>query len=250
MHDATGLPQSILVMGGSSDIAGALVEGLAERRLERAVLAGRDLDAMERRAAELTERGVSVEVVPYDALDPAAHARVLSDATSGGDIDVVLVAFGVLGDPFDPSDDSTTSALTRIDFGAAVEAVHAAAGALERQGHGSLVVLSSVAGQRVRPENAVYGACKAGLDGFTTALADALHGSAVHVMVVRPGFVRSKMTTARPAAPFSVDPEDVAERIIDGLRRRRSVVWVPPVLRYAFAVLRALPAPLWRRLVS
>jgi decaprenylphospho-beta-D-erythro-pentofuranosid-2-ulose 2-reductase len=249
VRDATGSPQSLLVLGGNSDIAWALVERLATDRLRRVVLAGRDVVAMRRRGEALAGN-LSVEAVPYDAVVPGEHARVISTALAGGDIDVVLVAFGVLGEPYDLSESSETRALADINFTAAVTAIQQAADALHEQGHGTLVVLSSVAGQRVRPENAVYGASKAGVDGFATAMADALAGTGVDVMVVRPGFVHSKMTEGRTPTPFSTTPEEVASKIVEGLARRTRIVWVPPILRAAFAVLRVLPSPVWRRLVK
>jgi decaprenylphospho-beta-D-erythro-pentofuranosid-2-ulose 2-reductase len=119
---------------------------------------------------------------------------------------------------------------------------------MRRQGHGRIVVLSSVAGERVRPANMVYGATKAGLDGFALALGDSLVSSGVSVLVVRPGFVRSAMTQGMEAAPFATTPDAVAEATARALQSGRRIVWVPGVLRYVFMVLRHLPAPLWRRL--
>jgi decaprenylphospho-beta-D-erythro-pentofuranosid-2-ulose 2-reductase len=105
-----------------------------------------------------------------------------------------------------------------------------------------------VAGVRTRPSNFVYGATKAGQDAFATGLGHALRGSGAHVLTVRPGFVRSKMTAGMPEAPFATDPDAVADAVLHGLRRRRSVVWVPGVLAAVFAVLRLVPGALWRRL--
>ncbi len=251
MRDAMGAPQSVLVLGGGSDIGFAVVEALVDDRTRRVVLAGRDVAAIDDRAESLRARGAVVDVVAYDALTPQATETVIAAARTRGDIDVVVVAFGRLGLPFsldDPTVDTTE--LSELNFTAAIAAMQAAARTLKIQGHGSLVVLSSVAGMRVRPENAVYGATKAGVDGFALALADALHGSGVHVMVVRPGFVHTKMTEGRPKAPFSTTADAVALDIVEGIRRRRRVVWSPGVLRFAFTALRVLPAPLWRKLAS
>ena len=123
----------------------------------------------------------------------------------------------------------------------------AAAAVLRRQGHGTLVVLSSVAGERARADNYVYGATKAGLDAFAQGLGDALVDSGARVMVVRPGFVHTRMTTGLEPAPFSTTPEAVADVVLDGLAKRRDVVWAPPVLRWLFAVLRHLPRGVWRK---
>lgn len=251
MRDATGAVQSVLVLGGAADLARAVVAELASQRLERVVLAVRDPEAAEDQAEQLRADGLTVELLRYDATDPAAHGRVLDEASATGDLDVVLVAFGLLGEPFqlDQSADALAT-LAETNFTGGIGAATAAARTLEAQGHGSLVIFSSVAGERVRPDNAVYGASKAGLDQFARALADSLHDTAVHVMVVRPGFVRTKMTAGMDDAPFATTPERVAADVVDGLRRNRTVVWSPPILRWVFAGLRVLPGPLWRRVSS
>jgi decaprenylphospho-beta-D-erythro-pentofuranosid-2-ulose 2-reductase len=109
-------------------------------------------------------------------------------------------------------------------------------------------VLSSVAGYRVRAANLVYGAAKAGLDGFALGLGDALAGSGVKVVVVRPGFVKTKMTSGRSAAPLSIDAATVADAVVRGLERDADIIWAPPALRYVFAVLGIVPRALWRKM--
>lgn len=245
MRDATGAVQRVLVLGGNSDIAWALLDALGPR-LAHVDLAVRRPNEASERITQLEARGIAARALEYDADEADAHTRVLQQT---GDVDLVVLAFGTLGDPYDLNADPAAAAeLARTNFVAGVAAAHAAAQHLVGQGHGSLVVLSSVAGARVRAELAVYGAGKAGLDGFTQALADAVHGTGVHVMVVRPGFVHTKMTEGKPEAPFATTPERVAADIVKGLRRRKRVVWSPPVLGPAFAGLRLLPAPIWRRL--
>ena len=100
----------------------------------------------------------------------------------------------------------------------------------------------------MRRSNYVYGSAKAGLDGFALGLGEALRGSGVTVHIVRPGFVRTKMTAGRPAAPFAVEPDRVASDIVRGVERGQSVIWSPGVLRWVFSVLRLLPQAVWRRL--
>jgi decaprenylphospho-beta-D-erythro-pentofuranosid-2-ulose 2-reductase len=109
-------------------------------------------------------------------------------------------------------------------------------------------VLSSVAGERVRRSNVVYGASKAGLDGLAQGLGDALHARGVRVMVVRPGFVHTRMTRGLDAAPLSTEPGAVARAVVRGLDRGDAVVWVPRSLRWLMLVVRFLPRPIFRRL--
>jgi short-subunit dehydrogenase len=115
-------------------------------------------------------------------------------------------------------------------------------------GSGSIVVFSSVAGVRVRRANYVYGSAKAGLDGFCSGLADALYGSGVDLLVVRPGFVIGRMTEGMTPAPLSSTPDQVAAATVGGLAKRRRTVWVPWALRPMFVVMRMLPQFVWRRM--
>jgi decaprenylphospho-beta-D-erythro-pentofuranosid-2-ulose 2-reductase len=119
---------------------------------------------------------------------------------------------------------------------------------LRAQGSGTMVVLSSVAAERPRAANAVYGAAKAGLDALAQGLADATADTGVRVLVVRPGFVRTKMTAGLKPAPMAVAPEDVADATVKALAGRAHTVWVPARLRFVFVVMRHLPRRLFRRL--
>lgn len=249
MKDSFGDVQRVLVLGGTSEIGQAVVRKLVARRTRHVVLACRrpaDVDAF---AAELRAGGTAVDAVAFDAADVAAHAAVVDDAAGRlGEIDLVLVAFGVLGSQaaFD-ADPAAAAAAFHTNATAAVSVGLVAADRLRRQGHGTIVVLSSVAGERARKANFVYGASKAGLDAFAQGLADALVGTGVHVMVVRPGFVHTRMTAGLPAAPFATTPDAVADAVVAGLARGATTVWAPGVLRWVFTVMRHLPRPLWRR---
>ncbi|ALV33989.1 decaprenylphospho-beta-D-erythro-pentofuranosid-2-ulose 2-reductase [Streptomyces sp. CdTB01] len=249
MKDAFGLPQSLLVLGGTSEIALATARRLIARRTRVVWLAGRPSPALEAAAAELRALGPEVHTVAFDALDPGAHEEVLGKVFAEGDVDMVLLAFGVLGDQ--AGDEREPAAAVRVvqtNYTGAVSAGLVAARALQTQGHGSLVVLSSVAGERARRSNFIYGSSKAGLDAFAQGLGDALHGTGVHVMVVRPGFVRSKMTEGLPETPLATTPESVATAVELGLRRRSETVWVPGALRVVMSALRHVPRGLFRRL--
>ena len=249
MKDALGAVQTVLVLGGTSEIAVATVRRLARDRCRTVVLAVRDPASASGAADELRGAGVTdVHVLAFDAKDPAGHAAVVDEAVSlVGDLDLVLLAFGVLGAEATLGSDPVTAAeVVDVNFTGAVSSSLAVADRLRAQGHGTLVVLSSVAGERVRADNFVYGATKAGLDGFAQGLGDALQGTGARVMIVRPGFVHTRMTEGRDPAPFSTTPEVVADEIAKGLAKGSEVVWAPPILRYLFATMRHLPRPVWR----
>ncbi|WP_282698257.1 decaprenylphospho-beta-D-erythro-pentofuranosid-2-ulose 2-reductase [Streptomyces sp. CC208A] len=250
MKDAFGAPQSLLLLGGTSAIGLATARRLIARRTRTVWLAGRPSPELAEAAGSLRGLGAEVRVVPFDALDTDTHPERLGAVFAEGDVDLVLLAFGVLGDQArDESDPAAAVRVAQTNYTGAVSAGLVCAGALQAQGHGSLVVLSSVAGERARRADFIYGSSKAGLDVFAQGLGDALHGTGVHVMVVRPGFVRSPRTEGRPEAPLATTPEAVAGAIELGLRRRSETVWVPAPLRLVASALRHVPRPLHRRLL-
>ncbi len=247
MNDALGRPDAVLVLGGSSDIATALLRRLVDAGTRRVVLAGRDPDALRARAERFAPAAVSV--LPFDAEDPAGHAATVDAAFAGGDLDLVVLAFGQLGDQQRAeADPSHAVTLATVNYVGAVSAGLHVARRLREQGHGTLVVLSSVAGERARRSNFVYGSTKAGLDAFAQGLDAALEGSGARVMIVRPGFVRSAMTAGLPDPPLATTPDVVARAIVRGLQLERRVIWVPSAFRPVMAVLRHLPTPIFRRL--
>ncbi|MCA1710290.1 MAG: decaprenylphospho-beta-D-erythro-pentofuranosid-2-ulose 2-reductase [Actinobacteria bacterium] len=241
MRDAVGTVQSVLVLGGTSDIGLAIARRLAAPRSARVLLAGRDTAAM-RGAYE------GAEVLAFDADDTASHAA-FADRAFAQDIDVVVLAVGVLGDQAKAEADpaAAVDVLQTNLVGCASIALHVA-NKLREQGHGTLVVLSSVAGERVRRSNFVYGASKAGLDGLAQGLGDSLVGSGASVLVVRPGFVESKMTAGMKKVPFSTTPEKVAEAVDRAVRSGGELIWVPGILRLVMSVLRHLPRQVFRKM--
>lgn len=254
MQNSFGEPQTILLLGGTSDIGLAIVRRLASPTLRTVVLACRDPDAAGDLVAELGSGlgsgGVDVRAVAFDATDSAAHATLIASvAADVGDLDVVIMAFGVLGEQSDyDADPASAAAAVTVNYTGAVSSGLAVAHQLRAQGHGHLVVLSSVAGERVRASNFVYGSSKAGLDGFAQGLGDSLEGSGASVLVVRPGFVHSSMTEGMKAAPFSTTPDKVADAVASGLGAGKRTVWAPGILRFVFMTLRHLPGAVFRKL--
>lgn len=251
MQDALGGVQTVLVLGGASEIGLATARRLVDDRATTIILAGRNAEAMAEGADALRRAGARrVEVTAFDALDRASHPAFVERCwTDYGDIDLVLVAFGVLGDQ-DVAEHDAEAALGIIDanFTGAVSVLIPLIDRMRAQGHGSVAVLSSVAGERARRSNFVYGASKAGLDAFCQGMGDALVGTGVRMMIVRPGFVHSKMTEGLDPAPLSTTPEAVADAIVEGLAKGREIVWVPAALRGVMSGLRHVPRPVFRRL--
>jgi decaprenylphospho-beta-D-erythro-pentofuranosid-2-ulose 2-reductase len=236
-----------VLLGGTSDIGRAIVSALVTPATRTVVLAGRRPDEI---VPGDLDRRAEVDVVRFDATDTASHEALIRDlAARHGDLDVVIMAFGQLDEQSAlDADPQRAAELVTVNYTGAVSSALAVAAQFRRQGHGRLVFLSSVAGERVRKANFVYGSSKAGLDGFAQGLGDALADAGASVLVVRPGFVHTRMTAGMPAAPFATTPAAVAKATVEALRKRRRTVWVPATLRLVFSVLRHLPGPLWRRL--
>ncbi len=240
--------ETVVILGGRSEIGLAVARRLAPGAT--VVLAARRSDHLTAEVAVLRDAGASVDTVEFDADDLTAQRDVL-EAIVGrhGPLDVVVVAFGILGDQaLAERDAGHAQAIAHTDYVAHVTILTHLAQILRGQGRGTIVVFSSVAGARVRRANYVYGSAKAGLDGFASGLADALHGSGVRLLLVRPGFVVGRMTAGMSPAPLSSTPDQVADATVAALRSGRAEVWVPRTLRPLFAVARHLPRTIWRRM--
>ncbi len=241
----------VLVLGGTSELAGALVRELAAYGPCEVALAGRDEDGLRAAAEQLRLGGCArVETLALEATATAGHRAVLArGAELLGGLDLVVLAVGLLGERGGlPDDVAGAVAVLSVNTVGAGSLLLESARALREQGHGTVVVLSSVAAERPRAANAVYCASKAGLDALAQGLADALLSTGVRVLVVRPGFVRTRMTRGLAVPPLATDPETVARATVRGLHRGASTVWAPSALRWVAAVMRLLPRPLFRRL--
>jgi decaprenylphospho-beta-D-erythro-pentofuranosid-2-ulose 2-reductase len=243
--------QNLLLVGGSSEIALGIARRLAAAGPIRPQLLGRDRARLERAAAELRQAGCAE--VPIDELDATeldGHADVLARAFErAGEIDVAVLAIGVLGAQAGlDAEPASAREVMEVNFAGCGSLLLECMRRLRAQGHGTMIVLSSVVAERPRAGNAVYGAAKAGIDALAQGLADATAGSGVRVLVVRPGFVATRMTSGLEPAPFATTIDAVADATVRALAGTAHTVWVPGRLRYVFAVLRHLPRPIYRRL--
>lgn len=241
----------VLVLGGSSEIALAIVGELQSRTPRDVALVGRDVVALSGASEQLSAAGCPrVLTFELDALDLDDHQEVVDRAFRElGGADIVILAVGVLGERGGlPTDVAAAAAVLQVNLTGAGSLMMHAARHLRDDGGGTIVVLSSVAAERPRRANAVYGASKVGLDSLAQALADDLHEKGVRILVVRPGFVETKMTRGLQAAPLASTPQAVAAVTIDGLDRGAHTVWAPRTLRWLMLITKLLPRPLYRRI--
>ena len=248
MQNALHEAQTIVLLGGTSEIGRAIVDELVTPSTRTLVLACRRPDEAD--PSHFARDGLEVVTTYFDAAATDTHDPFIRGlAADHGDLDVVIVAFGRLGDQAEfETDPEAAAEVVHVNYTGAVTACLATAAQMRRQGHGHITVLSSVAGERARASNYVYGSSKAGIDAFAQGLGDALQGSGVRVTVVRPGFVHSRMTRGMKSAPFATTPRVVGELTAEAMRRGKHTVWTPAILRYVFMALRHVPRPIFRRL--
>jgi decaprenylphospho-beta-D-erythro-pentofuranosid-2-ulose 2-reductase len=248
MIDALGHPQHLLLLGGTSDIALAIAEAYAVTTPGLTVtLAARPGQRRDAAVGRLEAAGCAVDPLDFDAADVDTHEDLLRSVRL--DIDIAVVAFGLLGDPEQAwTDVAAARDLAVVNYLGAVTTGVALGGRIRQQGHGVVVALSSVAGERPRRSNFVYGSTKAGMDAFYTGLGEAVRELGGRVLVVRPGFVHSKMTAGLEPAPLATTPEAVATAVVEAVRDGKEQIWVPGTMRAVMSGLRHLPRSVFRRL--
>jgi decaprenylphospho-beta-D-erythro-pentofuranosid-2-ulose 2-reductase len=240
-------PARVLLLGGTSEIGLAILAALRAPAGTEVLLAGRD----EQRLAAAGKALLPYEVrtLPFDATQLDGHPALIDGVFRDGPVGLVISAAGVLIPQEELDRDPVRAGqLVQANFTGHVTTVLAAAERMRGQGHGTIVILSSIAAVRPRKANFVYGAAKAGLDAFGRGLADAMHGTGVRVVLVRPGFVIGRMTAGMPPAPMSSTPEQVGAAVAAAIGRGAATVWVPGSLRIMAVALRLIPRPLWRRI--
>ncbi|MFF5291055.1 SDR family NAD(P)-dependent oxidoreductase [Paractinoplanes globisporus] len=249
MRDGLGRPQTVLLLGGTSQIGQAIADQLLPDG-GTLILAGRDPAALAAAAERLARPRRHVATLHYDALAPAAATVDLLAVAAArhGDLDVVVLSVGVLADEAALADTAAVEQAMHTNLFGPMLAVHATAARLRAQGHGTLVVLSSVAAVRTRDGLLSYGVAKAALDVYARRIGESLRGSGARVLVVRPGHVRTRMTAGLPEPPFATNVSDVAARVRRAVAGRPGVTYVPAVLRPVMTALRLLPAAVYRRL--
>ena len=238
-----------MVFGGRSEIGVELATRLAPGAT--VVLAARGAERLDEQVAAVRSAGAAaVHTVEFDADELSSHGPLVDKLVGEfGPLRIAVLAFGILGDQARAEADAGHAvAIVHTDYVAQVSLLTHLATAMRAVGRGDLVVFSSVAGIRVRRANYVYGSAKAGLDGFACGLTDALQGTGVRLLLVRPGFVIGRMTEGMDPAPLSSTPAQVAEATARALRRGRGTVWVPWALRPMFFGMKLLPRAIWRRL--
>ncbi|NKR44122.1 decaprenylphospho-beta-D-erythro-pentofuranosid-2-ulose 2-reductase [Rhodococcus hoagii] len=251
MINAVGNPQTLLLLGGTSEIGLAICEEYLKKSPLRVILAalpndpGRDAAVAQMKAAGATE----VDVIDFDALDTEGHPKMIDEAFSKGDVDVAIVAFALDGDAEELWQNQRKAVLVaNVNYTASVSVGVLLGEKMKAQGFGRIIAMSSVAGERVKRANFVYGSTKAGLDGFYLGLGEALAPFGPKVTVVRPGMVRTKFSAHVKEAPLTVNKEDVAALAVAASDKGKEIVWTPGPWRFVMMALRHVPRAVFRKL--
>ena len=249
MIDAVGHPSSLLLLGGTSEIGLATAEKYLEGGPVRVVLAGRQSPRLADAAARLTRAGATVETVEFDARDAAVHTEAVRKAFAGGDIDVAIVAFGLLGDQEKAWQDIDVAVeLAEVNYVAAVSVGVALAAEFRRQGHGH-ARRAVVGGRRARPSLQLRLRLDEGRAGRVLHRAHRGAARRRHRRHGRPPRLRAHEDDRGPVARAALDhPGEGRRVIVSAVSPGKEQVWAPAPLRAVMTVLRHIPRPIFRRL--
>jgi decaprenylphospho-beta-D-erythro-pentofuranosid-2-ulose 2-reductase len=241
--------KNILIIGATGTIAESLAREWAEQR-EQLYLTGRDEARLLSVAADLRVRGARVEHALLDATDFYRHGEVVDAAFAAlGRIDIALIAHGSLPDQRRCEADAQEAvAAFELNAVSVISLLTHLASHMEVQGSGTLAVIGSVAGDRGRQSNYVYGAAKAAVDVFLQGLRNRLHPSGVRVLTIKPGLVDTRMTAAFRKGPLWASPQLVARGIVKAIERRADIAYVPGFWRLVMLAIRLVPESIFKRM--
>ncbi len=251
MKNAVGVPQSLLLLGGTSEIGLAIVAEYLQKGPMRVVLAALPNDPLRAQAvAQVEAAGASsVELIDFDATDFDAHPKTIDAAFAGGDIDVAIVAFAVDFDAEELWQNQRKAVLlAQVNYTGSVSIGVLLGERLKAQGHGQIIAMSSVAGLRPRRSNFVYGSSKAGFDGFYLNLGLALEPFGASVLVIRPGMVRTKFSAHVKEAPLTIDKDVIARLAVDAALKGKTLIYAPAPWGFVSFGLKNVPQPIFKKL--
>lgn len=238
----------VLILGATSDIAKALAHKFAAQGFH-AILAARKAERLQETATDIKIRhNVTVEVVEFDALDYAGHTAFYEALAAKPE--VAICVFGYLGEQ-KMAQANFTEAHQIIDtnYTAAMSILEIIAADFEQRRAGTIIGISSVAGDRGRQSNYIYGSAKAAFSTYLAGLRNRLAKSNVHVLTVKPGFVRTKMTATLPLpGPVTAKPEQVAADVFKAFQKNNNEIYTLWVWRYLMFLIRNIPEPVFKRL--
>lgn len=240
---------NVLILGANSDISMAVAKEFAIKYGANIQLASRNLEQLKISAADLSIRNnIECEAYLFDAEDTDSHSDFYRNLKYQPD--VVIVAFGLLGEQADLENDAKAAQqVLMVNFNGAISILEIVAKDFEQRKSGTIIGISSVAGDRGRASNCIYGASKAGFTAYLSGLRNRLFKCGVNVMTILPGFVNTKMTAhLQLPKPLLAQPEEVAKRILKGFKSKKHTLYVKPIWKWIMLIIKLLPEFIFKRL--
>jgi decaprenylphospho-beta-D-erythro-pentofuranosid-2-ulose 2-reductase len=240
--------KTVLILGATSEVALALADQLAAKSIHL-ILAARHSERIAPVKADLSIRyGVSVTIIEFDAANVKSHSDFYKNLSPKPD--AAICVFGFLGDHNKAILDwEECSKILISNYVGAVSILNVIANDFEKRKEGMLVGISSVAGERGRQSNYLYGSAKAGFTAYLSGLRNRLFKSNVHVLTVKPGFMKTKMLTGMNTPKFlTAQPAQAAAMVIKAMERRKNVLYIFPVWKWIMLAIKNIPESLFKRL--
>jgi decaprenylphospho-beta-D-erythro-pentofuranosid-2-ulose 2-reductase len=248
MLNAFHSPQSVVLVGATSEIGQSILKALPLENLDSCFLVARHPKEAALTLKQILPTRTKLLEVELQASDTRMHEQVVNQLFAEGDLDIAIIAIGVLGNDPELNEFANALEVMNVNYVASGHLTLLIAERMKSQGHGQILVISSFAQTRPRVDNFVYGSSKAGLDFMVRGLNDTLIGTGVSIHILRPGFVRTRMTRLMSDAPFTVNPDVVGKLAVKLLKSGDTVGYAPPILKVVASVFKLLPQNIFIKL--
>lgn len=248
MLNAFHSPQSVALIGATSEIGQSILKALPHDNLEKCFVVARDPKRAANALAEFLPSGTTLTNVSFQAEKTQTHKALVEQLFSDGDLDVAIIAAGVLGNDAELDEAANALEVMNVNYVASAHLMLLIAERMKWQGHGRIEIISSFAQTRPRVDNFVYGSSKAGLDFMARGLNEKLIDTGVSICILRPGFVRTRMTRLMPEAPFTVNSDKVGKLAVQLLKSGELIGYAPSILKWVALIFKILPSTIFRKI--
>jgi len=248
MLNAFHSPQAVALIGATSDIGQSILKAMPHDNLDTCFVVARDPKRAANSLQEFLPSRTKLVKVNFQAEKTQSHRAIVDQLFAEGDLDIAIIAAGVLGN--NPDLDEAANALDAmsVNYVASAHLMLLVAERMKSQGHGQIEIISSFAQTRPRVDNFIYGSSKAGLDFMARGLNESLNGTGVSICILRPGFVRTRMTKFLPEAPFTVNSDVVGKLAVKLLKSGETIGYAPPILKWVALIFKLLPTSIFRKI--
>lgn len=248
MLNAFHSPQSVALIGATSEIGQSILQAMPHENLDTCFLVARDPQSAAESIKQFLPSRIKLVNIDFEAEQTQSHRDIVDRLFLEGDLDIAIIAAGVLGN--DPNRDEAANALEvmQVNYVASAHLLLLIAEKMKMQGHGQIEIISSFAQTRPRIDNFVYGSSKAGLDFMARGLNEQLKDTGVSIHILRPGFVRTRMTRMMTEAPFTINKDAVGKIAVKLLKDGEPIGYAPPILKWVALIFKVLPANVFRKL--